>query len=163
MVILFGKYGSLSPGVRFISQAGKNHASIVDRLNRMFVLAAGERAIVRMQGPVLMGEHSEPEPGLTRLRPRADYYRDAAPEAAGVLLIVEVSDSTQRYDHCVKVPLYAGYGVPEVWVIDLENRPVHFHRSPSGDSYADISASEQPGVTPVSALPGVAIDLSGLL
>ena len=161
MVVLFVKYDSLSPGVRFTSQAGKNHASIVNRLTRMFVLAAGERAIVRAQGPVGMGEYSEPD--LTLLRPRADYYRDAAPEAAGVLLIVEVSDSTQRYDHCVKVPLYAGYGVPEVWVIDLENRLVHFHRSPSGDSYADISASERSGATPMSALPRVAIDLSGLL
>ena len=142
---------------------GKSHASIVDRLNRMLVLAAGERAIVRVQGPVLMGEHSEPEPDLTLLRPRADYYREIAPGAADVLLIVEVSDSTQRYDRRVKVPLYARHGVPEVWVIDLENRLVHFHRQPSGDTYADMSASERPGVTPVAALPGVAINLAGLL
>ena len=142
---------------------GKSHASIVDRLTRMFVLAAGERAIVRVQGPVLMGEHSEPEPDVTLLRPRGDYYRESAPGAADVLLIVEVSDSTQRYDRRVKVPLYARHGVPEVWVIDLENRLVHLHRRPSGDAYADMSASEQPGVTPVAALPGVAIDLSGLL
>lgn len=142
---------------------GKSHASIVDRLTRRFVLAAGERAIVRVQGPVLMGEHSEPEPDLTLLRPRADYYREIAPGAADVLLIVEVSDSTQRYDRRVKVPLYARHGVPEVWVIDLENGLVHFHRSPAGDAYAEISASERPGVTPVAALPGVAIDLAGLL
>ena len=73
----------------------------------------------------------------------------------------------QRYDRRVKVPLYARHGVPEVWVmvwvIDLENGLAHFHRGPSGDGYADISASERPGATPVSALPGVAIDLAGLL
>jgi len=126
----------------------------------MFVLAAGERAIVRAQGPVGMGEYSEPD--LTLLRPRADYYRDAVPGATDVLLIVEVADSTQRYDRRVKVPLYARHLVPEVWVIDLENRLVHFYRGPSGDAYADISASERPGVTPVSALPGVSIDLSRL-
>ena len=142
---------------------GTHHASIVNRLSRLFVLAAGEMAIVRVRGPVLMGEHSEPEPDLTLLRPSADYYREVAPAAADVLLIVEVSDSTQRYDRRFKVPLYARHGVPEVWVIDLENGLVHFHRGPSGDGYADISASEQPGVTPVAALPGVAIDLSGLL
>ena len=142
---------------------GKSHASIVDRLNRMLVLAAGDLAIVRVQGPVLMGDHSEPEPDLALLRPRADFYREVAPAAADVLLIVEVSDTTQRYDRRVKVPLYARHGVPEVWVIDLENRLVHFHRKPSGDGYADISATEEPGVTPVSALPGMAIDLSGIL
>lgn len=92
-----------------------------------------------------------------------DYYREFAPVAADVLLIVEVADSSQRYDCRVKVPLSARHGVPEVWVIDLENGLVHFHCGPSGDTYADISASEQPGVTPVSALPEVAIDLSGLL
>jgi len=142
---------------------GTHHASIVNRLTRMFVMAAGERAIVQVQGPVRMGEHSEPEPDLTLLRPRADYYREIAPGAADVLLIVEVSDSTQRYDRRVKVPLYARHGVPEVWVIDLENRLVHFHRRPSGEAYADMSASERPGVTPVAALAGVAIDLAGLL
>jgi Uma2 family endonuclease len=142
---------------------GKSHASVVDRLNRMFVLAAGERAIVRIQGPVRLGDLSEPEPDLSLLRPRPDYYREVAPGAADVLLIVEVSDSTQRYDRRVKVPLYARHGVPEVWVIDLENRLVHFHRGPSGESYADISANEAPGVTPVAALTGVAVDLGGLL
>jgi hypothetical protein len=44
-------------------------------------MAAGERAIVRVQGPVQIGGHSEPEPDLTLLRPRADYYRDVAPGA----------------------------------------------------------------------------------
>ena len=110
-----------------------------------------------------MGEHSEPEPDLTLLRPRADYCREVAPTATDVLLIVEVADSTQRYDRRVKVPLYARHGVPEVWVIDLENRLIHFYRAPAGDTFGDISASESPGVTAVSTLPGVAIDLSGLL
>ena len=167
-----GETGVLAPGARVEliegeifdrAPIGSRHASIVNRLNRTFVLAVGNRAIVQVQGPVRMGEHSEPEPDLTLLRPRADYYRELAPAAADVLLIVEVSDSTQRYDRRVKVPLYARHGVPEVWVIDLENRLVHFHRGPSGDAYTDVSANGQPGATPVSALPGVAIDLAGLL
>ena len=167
-----GETGVLAPEARVeliegeifdMAPIGSRHLSIVNRLNRMFVFALGEQAIVQVQGPVLMGEHSEPEPDLTVLRPRADYYRETAPGAADVLLIVEVSDSTQRYDRRVKVPLYARHGVPEVWVIDLENRLVHFYRRPSGNAYAEISASEAPGVTPVAALPGVAIDLAGLL
>jgi Uma2 family endonuclease len=142
---------------------GSQHASVVNRLTRMFVTATGERAIVQVQGPVRLGEHSEPEPDLTLLRPHPDFYRERTPGASDVLLIVEVSDSTQRYDRRVKVPLYARHGVPEVWVIDLENQLVHFHRRPSGESYADISASEVTGVTPVAALADVAVDLAGLL
>ena len=53
--------------------------------------------------------------------------------------------------------------MPEVWVIDLENALVHFHRRPGGGTYADISATERPGVTPLAALAGVSIDLGGVL
>lgn len=142
---------------------GSRHASVVDWLTRAFIAAVGERAIVRVQGPVRLGDLSEPEPDLALLKPRADYYRDALPGAADVLLLVEVADSTQRLDRRVKVPLYARHGVPEVWVIDLENALVHFHRRPGGGTYADISAAERPGATPLAALPDIAIDLSGVL
>ena len=63
----------------------------------------------------------------------------------------------------MKVPLYARHGIPEVWVIDLENALTHFHRRPDGGAYADVSATERPAVTPIAALQGVAIDLSGTL
>jgi len=73
------------------------------------------------------------------------------------------ASSSQRLDRRVKVPLYARHGVPQVWVIDLENGLVHFHSRPDGGAYADICATERPGATPVAALPGVSIDLSGML
>lgn len=142
---------------------GSRHASVVDRLTSLMVAAAGAKAIVRVQGPVRLGDLSEPEPDIVLLKPRADYYRDALPGAADVLLMVEVADTTQRLDRRVKVPLYARHGVPEVWVIDLENALVHFHRVPSGGTYAEISATGHPGVTPIAALPDLTIDLSGTL
>ena len=140
---------------------GSRHASVVDQLTRIIVGAVGERAITRVQGPVRLGDLSEPEPDLALLIPRADYYRDALPGAAEVLLIIEVADSTQRLDRRVKVPLYARHGVPEVWVIDLENGLVHFHRRPDNGAYAEISATEHPSSTPIATLPGITIDLSG--
>jgi Uma2 family endonuclease len=167
-----GEAGVLAPDARTeliegeildMAPIGSRHASVVNWLNRAFMSAVGERAIVQVQGPVRLGDLSEPEPDLALLKPRADYYRDALPGAADVLLIVEVADSTQRLDRRVKVPLYARHGIPEVWVIDLENALVHFHRRPGGGAYADVSATERPAVTPIAALPGVAIDLSGTL
>lgn len=142
---------------------GSRHASVVDQLTRIIVGAVGERAITRVRGPVRLGDLSEPEPDLALLLPRADYYRDALPGGADVLLIIEVADSTQHLDRRVKVPLYARHGVPEVWVIDLENGLVHFHRRPDNGTYAEISATEHPEVTPIAALPGITIDLSGVL
>ena len=142
---------------------GKLHSSIVNRLTRLCVLAVGERAIVRVQGPVALGEHSEPVPDLALLKPRRDFYRNAAPVASDVLLLIEVSDSSERFDRRVKVPFYARHRIPEVWVIDLRNTLVHFHRRPSGETFDDISAAEHPGLTPIAALPGIAIDLGGVL
>lgn len=141
---------------------GKLHASMVNRLNRLCFLAAGERVIVQVQGPLALGEHSEPVPDLALLKPRRDFYRDALPVASDVLLLIEVSDTSERYDRRVKVPFYARHRIPEVWVIDLQNGLVHFYRGPSGETFDDISGAEHPGLTPVAALPGTAIDLSSL-
>jgi Uma2 family endonuclease len=142
---------------------GSRHASAVNRLTDLLTLATRGRAIVQVQGPVRLSDRSEPEPDFALLKPRADYYRDALPSPADVLLLIEVAESTQRYDRTVKAPLYARHGIPELWVIDLENTLVHFCRRPAGDTYADISAADRPGATPIAALPGVTIDLSSVL
>ncbi len=53
------------------------------------------------------------------LRPRADDYQTRHPEAADVLLLVELSETSLAYDRGVKLPLYARFAVPEVWIVDL--------------------------------------------
>lgn len=167
-----GEAGVLAPEARVeliegeivdMAPIGSRHASVVNRLTKLIVSAVGERAIVQVQGPVRLDEYSEPEPDIALLKPRTDYYRDALPGATDVLLVIEVADSTQRYDRRVKVPLYARHAVPEVWVIDMENSLAHFHRRPANGAYADVSATARPAATPLAALPGVAIDLTGIL
>jgi Uma2 family endonuclease len=139
------------------------HASIVARLLATLQRAAADKALVWCQLPLHLGPKSEPEPDLMLLRPRADFYAQAHPSADDVLLLIEVSDSTLDYDRGVKLPLYARYGVAEVWIVDLDNNVVRFFRNGNGQAYTDITASETPRATPVAALPGVTIDLSGLL
>lgn len=139
------------------------HASVVARLLSVLQRAVGDRALVWCQLPLRLGPHSEPEPDLMLLRPRADFYAQAHPAPADVLLLIEVADTTLEYDRGVKLPLYARHGVCEVWIVDLDARLVRFFRSPTGDAYTDITKSETPGSTPVAALPGVALDLTGLL
>jgi Uma2 family endonuclease len=62
----------------------------------------------------------------------------------------------------VKVPLYAHFRVPEVWVVDLMNDRLHFYRSPVAGDYSMVSSTSHPGITEVAGLPGLAIDLSKL-
>ncbi len=139
---------------------GNRHASAVDRLAKRFILAVGESAFIRIQGPVRLGTRSEPQPGLAVLRPRPDEYRDSPPAAADVLLVVEISDATLRYDRDVKSKLYARHGIPELWLIDLEHKQLHVFRKPlQGDWHQSLL--ECAGILRIPTL-GIPIDLTGL-
>jgi Uma2 family endonuclease len=56
-----------------------------------------------------------------------------------VLLVVEIADSSLRYDMGRKAALYAGFGVRELWVIDAVRRTVRVHRDPSAAGYRTVS------------------------
>lgn len=94
---------------------------------------------------------------------RGDRYRDSQACGPDALLVIEVSDTTLRKDVDVKRPLYARHGVPEVWIVDLKNNRIHFHRARKGDRYRDVTSATHPGSTPVPGLAGAQIDLAALL
>ncbi|HEY7067276.1 MAG TPA: Uma2 family endonuclease [Chloroflexota bacterium] len=114
------------------------HAACVDRLTHDFVLGLGDQAIVRVQGPLRLHDYSEPEPDLIILRPRSDFYASGHPGPGDTLLVIEVADTTERYDRQVKVPLYARAGIPEVWLVDLTAGTVTIYREPSPTGYAQV-------------------------
>ena len=86
---------------------GSRHAACVDRLNQLFSDQVRRRAIVRIQNPIRLSERSEPQPDLTLLRPRPDFYAQAHPGPGDVLLVVEVAETSADVDRDVKVPLYS--------------------------------------------------------
>lgn len=142
---------------------GSRHAAMVSKLTRMLVQASGKAAIVQVQNPVSLPPDSEPEPDLMLLKPRDDFYAEAHPTAADVLLVIEVSDSSVRYDREVKVPLYAAHGMGEIWLIDLEARCVEVHRRPQSAhrTYGVIERHYEGALAP-AALPQVALDATAL-
>ncbi len=141
---------------------GSKHAALVDALGMLLTRAVGDRAIVGMQRPIRLSAHSEPQPDVTLLKPRADFYSSAHPTASDVLLLIEVSDTTLRYDREIKVPLYASHGIPEVWLIDLNNKQMLHMREPNEQAYASLTALYG-GNIESATMPGVRLDLSGLL
>jgi Uma2 family endonuclease len=114
---------------------GSEHASVVTLLNRQLMRAVDDSVDVRVQLPVRFMPRSEPQPDFALVRRTADAYRHEHPTAKDVLLLIEVSDSTLRYDLDTKARLYAAHGIPEYWVIDLVNRRVVRHRVPSRKQY----------------------------
>ena len=116
---------------------GSRHSGCVNRLTRLLSERSGGRAIVSVQNPIHLAEHSEPQPDVALLIPRPDFYRDSHPEPGDILLLIEVSETSESYDRAVKVPMYARYGVREVWLVDLIEDVVVVHRQPGPDGYLD--------------------------
>ena len=118
---------------------GSVHADVVRMLTKRLVTAFGETAELSVQLPVRLSQRSEPQPDIAVLEAKAARYRHAHPSATDVLLLIEVSDTTLRYDLKVKARLYATHGVREYWVVDLVANRVWRHRQPSGTRYAELT------------------------
>jgi Uma2 family endonuclease len=115
---------------------GSRHNGSVSWLANQLILMATGRAVTQVQGPIRLGDFSEPVPDIALLHPRTDFYRDAHPEPADVYLIIEVAESSLRYDLDVKMPLYARYGIPEAWLVDLQGMSVTHFSEPGLQGYA---------------------------
>lgn len=142
---------------------GSGHAGKTNRLNRLFARAATEgHAIVSVQSPLRLDAYNEPEPDLMLLRPRDDDYQLSHPSAADVLLLIEVSDSSLSYDRGTKLALYARFGVPEVWIVDVPGAAVEVYRIPKEAAYSSRERRTG-GLLAPALLPGVVIDAAALL
>src|SRR5688572_24118249 len=93
--------------IAVISPIKPRPASAVFRLTAVFSAALAGRAIVGVQSPLVITDDTEPQPDLILLKPHSDFYAAEHPRPEDVLLVVEVADSSLRYDREVKVPLYA--------------------------------------------------------
>ncbi len=167
-----GEAGVLAPDARVelidgevldMAPIGTRHASVVMRLTRRFGSAAGESATLSVQRLLRLDQHSEPQPDVMLLRPRPDFYATAHPTANDVLLLVEVSQSSVRYDREIELPLYAERGVAEVWIVDLDRNVLRIYRKPVAGQYTDNVETAAPGARAPAALPAAVIELDDLL
>jgi hypothetical protein len=117
---------------------GSRHAGCVKHLNALLYRRLGDAIILGIQDPVILGSYWEPQPDIAVLKPRADAYRKQHPRPDDVLLIVEVGDSSVASDRETKVPAYAGAGIGEVWLVDLEREQVEVYRAPGPRGYQDV-------------------------
>lgn len=87
-------------------------------------------------------------------------------EVAGrdILLLIEVADSSLRYDKVRKAGRYAAHGVAEYWIADLNASQMLVHREPGHDGYGEVrQAPATEAVRPLApALAAVAIRLADL-
>ena len=141
---------------------GSPHGGRVNQLNRLLTKAVDESAIVSVQNPVILDDHSEPEPDLALLRPRADFYTDSHPRVPDVLLLIEVADSTLQTDRDIKVPLYARHGIPEVWIVAIPERRIRRFAHPEQGVYQMQETLDLRQPTPLPGLPDCSVELAAL-
>jgi Uma2 family endonuclease len=137
---------------------GERHGATVMLMNRRLIMAVGDLSLLSVQGAVRLNLHTEVQPDFALLRPREDHYRSRHPSPEDVFLLVEVSDSTLRFDLGRKADLYASHAIAELWVIDVNQAVLHRMTAPEEGRYTakeTLSAG-------VMQIPGVnvPVDLS---
>lgn len=141
---------------------GWEHVDIVNDLNKLLVFSCGDLAVVSVQNPVVLPDDSEPEPDIAVFWPRVPGSTGALPQAEQVLLVVEVADSSLRYDRDRKIPLYARRGIPEVWLIDVQGRELTRFHSPGGQGYRSVGVPDLSQPLTLQQCSAIRVDLSGV-
>lgn len=135
------------------------HENAIAWLNQLLVLSVDlDRFEVRVSAALTTG-NSEPEPDIIVIE--RDAPRPYHPGTAA--LIIEVAVSSQRRDLRHKPPIYAGAGVPDYWVVDLDAGRVVVHGSPRDGAYDRVEIMGAGGELVASRLELPPISVAELL
>ncbi len=145
--------------IREMAPIGSLHAGIVDRLTVTLIELLGRSVIVRVQNPLQLDLHNEPQPDIAILASRDDYYMGGHPKPGDTLLVIEVADSSLAYDIHEKAPRYARSMVPEVWGVDLEAEIVRLFTHPGPSGYANERVAARGEAIVSSSVDGLRVDV----
>ena len=167
-----GETGVFAPGARVeliegeiieMSPIGSRHAACVEIISdRLHDIARG-KFLIRTQNPIVLDDFSEPEPDVSVLRFREDYYRDAHPRPQDVLLVIEVAETTVPFDRQIKLPLYAHAAIPEYLIFNLADQVVEYYSQPEMGSYQNARLLKRGDAFESASVPGLTLDIEMIL
>lgn len=135
------------------------HFQLIADLTMILTAQVMGRHTVSVQGPLQVDDISEPEPDLAILPlPR---YRGVG-KTGDALLVIEVAESSLRFDLGEKARRYAAAGYPEYWVIDCVARVLIRHTEPSPDGTWGSIERLDSGVLELIAVADATLDLDHL-
>ncbi|MCE2905476.1 MAG: Uma2 family endonuclease [Anabaena sp. CoA2_C59] len=111
---------------------GKAHSVCNTRLYRELFKLLEEKATIRGQEPIIIND-SEPEPDLTIVKNTPDDYFLNHPITSDIFLIIEVADSSLKYDQEVKLFLYSEAGISDYWIFNLMDYYLECYSDPYQD------------------------------
>ncbi|CEJ44188.1 Uma2 family endonuclease [Umezakia ovalisporum] len=112
---------------------GTAHSVCNTRLYREILNLVGEQATIRGQEPILISHESEPEPDLVIVENRSDDYLQTHPQPEDIFLLIEVADSSLKYDQEIKLPIYAKAAISNYWIFNLVNNYLECYSNPYQD------------------------------
>ena len=143
-----------------MSPKGNRHEVVKTALLRHWYRVAPEDCELTPETTFRLSEDTYLEPDVVIYRRAVGLASLSGPSA---LLVVEIADSSLRYDSGRKAALYASFGVRELWVINAVSLSLRVFRDPSPDGYraiADFGASDL--ATPMAAPQAFALRLDAL-
>lgn len=143
-----------------MSPIGRRHAACVARITQLFNQRLGNMAIVWPQNPITLQDNSEPQPDITLLTPRPDFYESGHPQASDIFFLVEVADATVQSDREEKLPLYAENGITEVWLVNLNEQYVEVYRNPTADRYQAGEKYERGQTLAIQTFPKISFSVN---
>ena len=141
---------------------GERHAYVVDFLNRFFSRRLPENILVRVQNPLRLSDFDEPEPDIV-LTDLTKYDGRRHPRPLETLIVIEVSDTSLKYDRETKLSLYAEAQIPEVWIINLINNVVEVHQQPDVGLYRTVKVYSAGQTIESDVLPDINLDVDRIL
>lgn len=146
-----------------MSPIGPFHGGVTDYLNEIFTTASKGRWRTRVQNPLRLDDHSEPQPDVMLLKPAPDFYRQRHPQPEDVFLLIEVSDSTLAADQAEKLPAYGRAGVAEMWIVNLNELTIEVYREPHFTGYGSKTIVRAGDTIAPLAFPDAVVDVTELL
>jgi Uma2 family endonuclease len=162
-IIREGERVELISGQIFTMAAkGTRHTVATTRLITELPTLIQRRAIVRCQEPITLPNNSEPEPDIAIVRLRSDDYINSHPTPKDIILVIEVADSSIRFDRDIKAPLYAATGISEYWIVNLIDDRLEIYRQPEGDIYTSVQIVTPPRSINLPEFSEIALNISDL-
>lgn len=141
---------------------GDRHAATVNVLNRIFSRNLNDEILVSVQNPIRLSDYNEPEPDLV-LADLRKFDGRRHPRPAEIILIVEVSDPTLKYDRDTKLSLYAEAEIYEVWIVNLQNDIIEVHQNPSSGIYQLAKIFKRGETVQSEMLPNLSLEVDKIL
>ncbi len=142
------------------------HMGRVNKLNRVFTSRLGESVVVSVQNEVHIPDlkpMSRPKPDVALLKPLPEFFGPWAPVPDEVLLLVEISDTSLRYDRTTKTPLYAEAGIQEYWILNIVEQVLEVYAEPVNGEYRRTQILKPGDTITLQALPAVTFAVDDIL